>query len=168
MQKEPTVEFLLSQGFSKTFAKRFWNKVSIGKNCFDCWGWSGCKVFGYGVISNGVSTGKNTLAHRASWILHNGPIPDGMFVLHKCDNPPCSNPNHLFIGNHQDNASDKVLKGRQLVGNQCHLSKFTASDVLSIRSNKLKETQSSIAKRFGVNQSCISEIISRKTWKHIP
>ena len=90
-----------------TKEERFWVKVVRGP---DCWNWNGGKlVEGYGRF---VDRGKYVLAHRVSWEIHNGPIPEGLCVLHRCDNPPCTNPDHLFVGTHGDNARDRAAKGR--------------------------------------------------------
>lgn len=75
-----------------------------------CWIWTGhIRTNGYGAMS---IKSKLQYAHRISWELHNGPIPEGLFVLHKCDNPPCVNPDHLFIGTQKDNLQDAFKKGR--------------------------------------------------------
>lgn len=88
----------------------FWNRVAIGE-LSECWLWIGdVSEAGYGVFSvNHTGTG----AHRVAYEYANGIIPDGMNVCHRCDVPPCVNPNHLFLGTHQDNMDDKVSKGRQ-------------------------------------------------------
>lgn len=92
-------------------ADRFWKRVVKSDGC---WLWTGNRaVGGYGVILPGGGTRGLALAHRVSWEIHFGPIPDGMHVLHKCDNPPCVNPAHLFLGTQRDNNTDKVRKGRQ-------------------------------------------------------
>ena len=84
-----------------------------------CWGWTGGKTsFGYGVIRESGTNGKLIGAHRASFQIHIGPIPDGKHVLHRCDNPACTNPDHLFIGTHQENMDDMVEKGRSLIGSE--------------------------------------------------
>jgi hypothetical protein len=76
----------------------------------DCWVWTGClNAYGYGVTR---INGKLYTAHRFSWFMTHGPIPDGLCILHKCDNPPCVNPSHLFIGTKADNMWDKSFKGR--------------------------------------------------------
>jgi hypothetical protein len=81
-----------------------------GDPVFGCWVWSGAtNRKGYGVY---IFRGKYVGAHRVAWTLFRGPIPDGLFVLHRCDNPPCLNPDHLFLGTHNDNMIDMVLKGR--------------------------------------------------------
>lgn len=88
---------------------RFWSKVVRGPKC---WKWVANKNnAGYGMLRRGGLANK-TPAHRISWEIHNGPIPEGMFVLHKCDNPECTNPEHLFLGTPADNMKDKESKGR--------------------------------------------------------
>src|SRR4030043_361681 len=87
--------------------KRFWNKVN---KTDDCWIWTAyCNKKEYGCFK---FQDKSELAHRVSWIIHNGPIPNGLHVLHKCDNPPCVRPDHLFLGTDKDNANDRISKGR--------------------------------------------------------
>ena len=92
--------------------KRFFDKIY--KNPNGCWEWTGARLLkGYGVFSVEKITGWGTIpAHRFSWILHNGIIPRGMCVLHKCDNPPCVNPEHLFLGTKNDNNKDMAIKKR--------------------------------------------------------
>lgn len=78
-----------------------------------CWLWLGAKnANGYGVLHVGGRAGRAFLAHRLTWEAHKGPIPDGQFALHHCDNPPCVNPAHLFLGSQADNCADMKAKGR--------------------------------------------------------
>lgn len=93
---------------SRPLVERFWEKV---EKTAGCWVWTGSRVFyGYGNI--GGPGNKNIRAHRLSWELHNGPIPNGLCVLHTCDNPGCVRPDHLFLGTQKQNAEDKAQKGR--------------------------------------------------------
>ena len=95
---------------TKSIDERFWSKVN---KTGDCWLWTGVRVgIGYGQI---YLNGKKTPAHRVSWLLHHGIIPNGLLVLHKCDNPPCVNPNHLFTGTNSDNMKDAYIKGRSSI-----------------------------------------------------
>ena len=79
-----------------------------------CWGWIGATSSGYGRLGRGGRGEGLVYAHRLSWELRNGPIPEGMCVLHRCDNPPCSNPDHLFLGTKADNNRDMSVKGRHV------------------------------------------------------
>lgn len=106
--------FCCDQGRKETLKERFWRHVTISPAC---WEWNGTKYKqGYGKTWTSGKNPKTLSAHRVSWELHNGPIPQGIDVLHSCDNPPCVKPDHLFLGNDQDNADDKVRKGRQAKG----------------------------------------------------
>lgn len=92
--------------------ERFWRKVDKSAGPEGCWPWTGSRHgFGYGFVSAG---GKRRGAHRVSWELANGPIPDGLSVCHRCDNPPCVNPAHLFLGTVGDNTRDMMAKGRAI------------------------------------------------------
>jgi hypothetical protein len=140
--------------------ERFFEKVE----CIPfhpCWEWMGAKSHnGYGVTSVGR---KSLRAHRISWELHNGPIPDGLLVLHRCDNPSCVNPEHLFLGTHADNMRDAARKGR--ISREPKYFKLTRGDVAEIRKRLAAgETQQSIADIFDVSKACIGNIHRGKTW----
>ena len=93
-----------------TLAERFWAKVVQSEGC---WQWTGAKTGdGYGAISSGGRKDGMVRAPRVSWALHFGAIPAGLVVCHRCDNPECTNPAHLFLGTHKDNAHDAIAKGR--------------------------------------------------------
>lgn len=126
-----------------------------------CWLWTGsCFYDGYGQVNY---LDQPMGAHRLSWFFHNGEIPDGKFVLHRCDVKSCVNPNHLFLGTHGDNMRDMVAKGRNPKGVGPFAVKLTERAVRFIRRSKRK--QKALAKMFGVAQNTISEIQLRKTWK---
>lgn len=134
-----------------------------------CWIWTGSlNKTGYGQFGVG---GKAVLAHRMSYELFKGPIPKGMHILHSCDNPSCVNPDHLFLGTHQDNMDDKVAKNRQAKpqGNLNGRAKLTEQQVKEIREKYVprKYSSYSLAKEYGVSQYNICAIISNKSWKHI-
>jgi hypothetical protein len=109
-------------------------------------------------------------AHRASWSIYQGEIPAGAHVLHRCDNPPCVNPDHLFLGTHQDNMRDCSVKGRAARphGGASYLAKLTDADVMAIRATPYdRRTLSLLAARYNLNRGTIHKIIKRKTWKHV-
>jgi hypothetical protein len=91
-----------------TVEERFWAKVRKGDGC---WEWNAAKRLGYGKFAY---EGKVIDAHRLSWLLHFGPIPEGMLICHRCDNPPCVRPDHLFLGTRADNTHDMDAKGRRV------------------------------------------------------
>ena len=98
---------------AKTLAERFFSFAMHGAGPHECWTWHGMKNnHGYGMIYAGKAKRAKSLAHRVSWELFNGPIPEGKNVLHRCDNPECCNPEHLFIGSQLENMRDKIAKGR--------------------------------------------------------
>ncbi len=146
---------------------RFWSKVQIcGPD--DCWNWIGAtKDNGYGTFGHLY---ENLYAHRFSWELKNGKIPNGMFVLHRCDNPACVNPSHLFLGTHTDNMRDKENKGRanHPSGELNGKSKITRSDVLEIRRmHSSGVTQREIGTRFKISGVQAYRIATKKHWRHV-
>lgn len=163
------------------YRERFWSRVDKSGSC---WIWTGgLSEDGYGLFSIWIdSKDKKIRAHRASYMLNIGDIPDGMLVLHECDNPPCVNPNHLFLGTHKDNSDDKVAKGRQLKGEAMQLA---LKDKVLVGSNhpnsKLNEDQvreiklmlsrgmakRQIARMIGIDKSVIISISQGRAWKHV-
>lgn len=133
-----------------------------------CWLWVGTtNNKGYGQLKINK---KNTGAHRVSYMVHIGPIPEGMFVLHQCDNPACINPYHLFLGTHADNMRDKVQKGRMhdQRGEHNPKAKITELQARDAHERAAKgERQSDIARSYGVTRSAISRIIRGQSWPHI-
>lgn len=140
---------------------RFWKKVDK-KNEDACWNWIGNYTRGgYGSFRVGLSM---KVASRISWEIHFGEIPKKLHVLHKCDNPACVNPKHLFLGTDQDNSDDKIKKGRQVVlwGEKNLFHKLSDAQVLEIRRRYAlgNETQEKLGKEFGVSISNISHIVT--------
>ena len=130
-----------------------------------CWLWIGALGRpGYGSFCISKTP---TRAHRASWLLHNGTIPEGQFVLHKCDVPACVNPEHLFLGTGLDNVRDCISKGRAALrrGEANGNSKLTEEDVKTIRASKL--TAAAIAQDYEVSAVLIHKIRQRRIWEHI-
>lgn len=145
-----------------------------------CWGWTGGRTkAGYGVVRAGA---RQIYAHRLSYQINVGPIPDGLWALHHCDNPPCTNPTHLFAGTASDNAKDRQQKGRSGPFNLRHIkgprpasarfgtsnnaAKMTDEEILEIRRLYADGamSQRALARRFGIHQSGVSRIISCKIW----
>ena len=123
-----------------------------------------CDAQGYGLAWH---NGKTQLAHRVAWANANGPIPVGMCVLHKCDNPSCVNPDHLFIGTRGQNNTDRAAKNRNAdnSGEKHPLAKLTEKQVFAIRNDHRKQTV--IAAEYRVDPSAISNIKRRRNWAHI-
>lgn len=158
------VDSLVSQGFSRKTLYRFWRKIRITEQC---WMWTGCcDACGYGRVHVERGGLKVTKASRLSWMIHFGPIPNGMHVLHKCDNPPCVNPNHLWLGTHKDNMDDRDRKGRVRHGETAGMAKLTRAQVREIKERlKHREFQTHIARQYGVSPHAIWQIANNLTWK---
>ena len=152
----------------KPVEARFWAKVDV-RGPDECWEWQGARTRdGYG--SFGITTDHVVLAHRQALELTRGPIPPGLFVCHRCDNPPCCNPAHLFWGTALDNARDRADRRRRTApsGEQHAMHKLTDSEVAAIREaygpalgrgRRGGVTQSQLARRFGVDQTTVSSIV---------
>lgn len=110
-------------------------------------------------------------ANRAAWVLVNGPIPDGMLVCHHCDNPPCCNPAHLFLGTNSDNIADRDAKGRQArvpgkKGEGSHLAHLTLQQVSEIRARYAAGgiTYRELAPQYSVSEGAIGKVVRRDRW----
>lgn len=168
--------------------RRFWSHVDR-RGPDDCWEWTGTRLrSGYGVLS---VQGAKLRAPRVSYELALGPIPDGLWVLHRCDNPPCVNPLHLFLGSHADNMADMTAKGRRWSAsgdlNPARLhpdrlargarngrhtvpgrTKLVAADIPVIRRRlKAGESQRAIAADYGIARSVIGDIGAGRKWGHV-
>lgn len=160
---------------------RFWAKVDKSGGTDACWPWiAGCSPRGYGRVYQG---GRGFQAHRIAWIYTNGPIAAGMSVCHTCDNPPCCNPSHLWLGTQAENNADRDAKGRQVAltgdahhsrmhpelrprGERHHAAKLTGSDIPIIKSLCAagNHSRSAIGEMFGVSGSTINDIMAGRTW----
>lgn len=155
----------------------FWSHAVITESDL-CWYWTGHKIpSGYGTF---CVNGKFNYAHRLSWEIENGEIPEGLYILHKCDNPSCVNPNHLFSGTQADNMQDMVNKGRKVSnppkGIKHPLSKLTDDDIREIRKIYIKGkpgdkpspySVKGLSVKYNVASSLIHRIVKRVSWPHI-
>lgn len=150
----------------KPLSERFWEHVVKSDGC---WEWNGGKaVHGYGSIHD--DNGHQLRSNQASWILHHGPIPEGLWILHKCDNPPCVRPDHLYLGTHQDNMRDLILRGKgkgaAMVGSKNVHAKLREKDIPMIyKLNELGISYTAIGRMFRVKRNAIKSIIIGKSWK---
>ena len=150
-----------------TLKERF-HRLCVATDDDNCWEWIGSKgPKGYGRMREGARESRIKGAHRVSWEIHNGEIPDGLCVLHKCDNPSCVNPNHLFLGTYADNNKDRDQKGRHraLRGQSNGFAKLTESQVRRIK--KDNRTSIAVAADYGVSHSLIRRIRSGEVWNHV-
>lgn len=148
--------------------KRFWDKVAV-KGPDDCWEWQAYRGgAGYGRFGAGR---KVFTASRIFWELANGEIPDGLFVCHRCDNPGCVNPGHLFLGTPKQNIDDMCSKGRakRRHGEAHRDARFTEQQVRDIRANYAlcRVSSRELGARYGVSHKAIQRIVNRVTWSHI-
>lgn len=160
-----TLELKKTDARTMTLAERLARHVQRRGDA-DCWEWSGNRdKFGYGRI-DGRREGI-FYAHRAAWVVANGAIPEGLYVLHKCDNPPCCNPAHLWLGTYKENSEDRQRKGRgkqhpdwphlpRVTGDKHHSCKIADEQALEIYRSQERVTD--LAKRYGVTLGTISAI----------
>lgn len=152
---------IIDDGLKNRFESKF-EKI----NDEQCWYWLASTAGnGYGQIKL-TGQRKQIYAHRVSYLLYKGEIPENMEVCHKCDDPLCVNPNHLFLGTRADNAQDMKQKGRSTAGEKSGTAKLNENDVKDIRVMLLKGvSQIKIAGLFGISQIQISRINTGKQWK---
>jgi hypothetical protein len=137
-----------------------------------CWLWLGPRDRdGYGLTPR---LGGEARAHRVSWVLAHGPVPEGRWVLHHCDTPPCVNPAHLFLGDHRANMRDRSAKGRQPAfiggaGQDNGAARLTDAKALAIRERwAAGESQPRLAAEYGVSVGAVGLLVRGHTWRHLP
>lgn len=158
---------------SRPLEERFWEKVH---KTDACWIWiAGVNRHGYGKFGRGGDKGPTVGAHRISWEITAGPVPEGLFVCHTCDMPPCVNPEHLYLGTPQENSGDMVARGRhprdvayafaESHGNR-RLDLDKVAEIRSLAAGGLSSVQ--IAKRFSVSDVSINRIVRGRAWSVDP
>jgi hypothetical protein len=165
----------------KPIAERFWRLVDRSGGPDACWLWMGRRQSGkwaYGRVGSGVG------AHRLSWELHNGPIPTGLCVLHHCDNPPCVNPAHLYVGTKANNSRDMVDRRRYMTDGRNPMfdaaarqrvsehnrsrAKLTDAQVVALRRRGAAgENRKALAREFGVSPTAVDRIVWRQLYAHL-
>lgn len=165
--KNLTAKYITGHRPRQPLAERLWARVT--KQPSGCWEWQGHRrTDGYGQLGRGGRDEGLIEAHRASWELTHGPIPEGLSVCHRCDNPPCCNPDHLFLGSPADNVADAVAKGRVARGERLPQTKLSDDDVFRVRLlGRQGVRQAEIARRFGVSQGHVSALIAHRYRKAI-
>ncbi len=151
--------------------ERFWEKVDRG-DPDECWLWTAATYgSGYGAFRVGGRSGKTWHAHRWLWQHLNHPLGNSTHVLHRCDNPPCVNPSHLFIGTHTDNMRDMIAKARRdtAVGEDNGLAKLTAASVLEARASYSGQRGEckALCQRYGVHKNTMLAALHGRTWRHV-
>lgn len=131
-----------------------------------CWGWRGpVNSNGYPVLS---ANGRRRLASHVSLHLSGSPVPDGAIVCHRCDNPECVNPEHLFIGTRADNNKDRAQKGRSALGERAGRAVLTDDRVRWIRRQGVGMSARAMARILGVKHTTVSFVLSGRSWHHVP
>lgn len=150
--------------------RRLYERCRLNKKT-GCLEWQGAVINrvdrsrAYGVLR---FRGRNVLVHRLSWEVAYGPVPEGLNVLHRCDNPRCFNPDHLFLGTQADNLADCIAKGRCSQGEGHYNSKLTEADVVTIRRMKASgSSYKTLREMFGVSQGVVQRVVAGKSWRHV-
>jgi hypothetical protein len=147
----------------------FWHGLDRGAGPDACWPWRGNRTRdGYGNVPDSLADGRRTSAHRRAYRLHYEVDPGPLYVLHRCDNPACANPVHLFLGTQKDNMLDAFLKGRPIVsapGAANRHAKLSEEEVLEIRESQRRDAD--LARLFGVHRATVRAARTGATWRHV-
>ncbi|MGI8655448.1 MAG: HNH endonuclease signature motif containing protein [Pyrinomonadaceae bacterium] len=174
MPHPTTILFHAPLQYQLAVAKRFWRKVDKSNGANACWLWlaSGHEA-GYGQFSIRIPFQRRRMvkAHRLAYELTHGMIPTGHVICHRCDNPPCCNPQHLFSATQKQNTEDKYRKGRQnhAIGTQITSAKLSNNKVITIRRLYVAGgyTQIRLAEMYGVSDATIRRVVKHQNWEHI-
>ena len=161
----------------KSFESRFWQYVDKNgpipqhqPHLGPCWLWTGwLSKARRGCLQLGGNSKRNMASYRASWVVHFGEIPTGLFVLHHCDNPQCVRPSHLYLGTQADNIRDMVMRGRACTGDKQGRAKLTWPIVQTIReAHGQGISGAELARRHEVSETQIHRIVHNQDWKVAP
>lgn len=152
--------------FNEQEIKKFFSRVVKGSVEDDCWRWIGATSHGYAIFKVKFERYR---ASRVSYFITHGVDPEELFICHKCDNPICTNPNHLFLGDQFVNMNDASIKNRLCVGKDNIMSRLKEEDIPKIKEIYAKGgiSQLKLAKQFSVTQATIFRVVRNKCWKHL-
>ena len=171
---QPNSNRIVLRRDAKPLSTRLWSRVDMSEGSNGCWLWQGSvNINGYGQIrlepvGNAIRGAKST-THRVAWVLKHGPSPDGMNVCHRCDNPRCVNPAHLWLGTHAANLADMKSKGRAARGDRSGTAKLNSKKVLIIKRLLFLGHCNAVelSELLGVSATTIDSIRNQKSWRHI-
>ncbi|WP_247424170.1 HNH endonuclease [Ralstonia pseudosolanacearum] len=171
---QPELHRVIRRRTRLSLSVRLWSRVDMSAGPDGCWRWlGGVNAKGYGQIRRepvgNATRGEKALTHRVAWELTRGPIPRGLHVCHRCDNPCCVNPSHLWLGTHADNLADMRVKGRAARGNRSGTARLESRQVQIIKRLLYLGHCSAleVSTLLGVSPATIDAIRNQKTWEHV-